>query len=237
MTAGPSTTLVVGGTSGIGRAVAEHYAGRGDRVVLTGRDAATARSVAAGVGGDTSGLAVDLAEPETIAEALADVGPVVDRVVIAALERDHNRVADYDIARARRLATLKVVGYAEVVHVLLPRLGPESAFVLFGGLAAQRPWPGSLTVSSVNGAVSGLTRALAVEIAPIRVNAIHPGVIGDSPAVLTNWTDQARQAVLDRTPTGRMAAMADVVGAVVFLLENRGVNGVDLEIDGGWLLR
>jgi NAD(P)-dependent dehydrogenase (short-subunit alcohol dehydrogenase family) len=231
-----TTTVVVGGTAGIGRGVAEHYAGLGDRVVLTGRDAGRARTVAAAVGGDTLGLAVDLAEPETIAAALAGVGPV-DRLVVAALERDHNRVADYDIARARRLATLKVVGYAEVVHTLLPRLGPEAAVVLFGGLAARRPWPGSLTVSSVNGAVSGLVRALAVEVAPIRVNGIHPGVVGDSPAVLSGWTDAARQAVVDRTPTGRLAEMRDVVGAAVFLLENRGVNGIDLEIDGGWLVR
>jgi NAD(P)-dependent dehydrogenase (short-subunit alcohol dehydrogenase family) len=230
-----STTVVVGGTSGIGRAVAEHWAGLGDRVVLTGRDRTRAQAVAAEIGGDTTGLAVDLSEPETIAGVLAGAGPAVDRVVVAALERDHNRVADYDIARARRLATLKVVGYAEVVHTLLPRMHPDSAVVLFGGLAAQRPWPGSLTVSSVNGAVSGLVRALAVEIAPIRVNAVHPGVIGDSPAVAGGWTDQARRAVVDRTPTGRMAAMADVVGAVVFLLTNRGVNGVELPVDGGWL--
>lgn len=231
------TTVVVGGTSGIGRGVAEHYAKLGDRVVLTGRDPDNTAAVATAVGGDTIGVAVDLAEPETVAEAFKGVGPTVDRVVVAALERDHNKVADYDIARARRLATLKVVGYAEVVHTLLPRLSPDAAVVLFGGLAAQRPWPGSLTVSSVNGAVSGLMRALAVEIAPIRVNAIHPGVIGDSPAVLRGWTDEARQAVLDRTPTGRMAEMRDVVGAVVFLLSNRSVNGVDLALDGGWLTR
>jgi NAD(P)-dependent dehydrogenase (short-subunit alcohol dehydrogenase family) len=256
-------TLVVGGTAGIGRRVAEFYAERGDDVVLTGRDATRAKAVAAELGdpvtgaaadlsergtvtgaaadlperGTVTGAAVDLSEPETIAAALAGVGPVVDRIVVAALERDHNRVADYDVRKAQRLSTLKLVGYTEVVHVLLPRLAPDAAIVLFGGQAQHRPWPGSVTVSSVNGAVSALVRALAVEIAPIRVNAVHPGVIGDSPAVRAGWTDDAVRAVVDRTPLGRMATMDEVAGAVVFLLENGGVNGVNLEVDGGWLHR
>jgi NAD(P)-dependent dehydrogenase (short-subunit alcohol dehydrogenase family) len=109
--------------------------------------------------------------------------------------------------------------------------------VLLGGLAARRPYPGSLTVSSVNGAISGLVRALAVELAPVRVNAVHPRVVGDSPAVLNHWTDDAVKAVVDRTPLGRMVSMSEIVGAVVFLLENGGINGVNLQIDGGWLLR
>ncbi|WP_369672682.1 SDR family NAD(P)-dependent oxidoreductase, partial [Enterococcus lactis] len=98
-------------------------------------------------------------------------------------ERDANTVRDYDIARARRLVTLKLVGYTETVHTLLDRLVPQrsTGIVLFGGRAKDAPYPGSVTVSTINGGVEGLTTALALELAPLRVNALHPGIIGDSP--------------------------------------------------------
>jgi NAD(P)-dependent dehydrogenase (short-subunit alcohol dehydrogenase family) len=137
--------------------------------------------------------------------------------------------------RAIRLATLKLGGYTEVVHALLDRLADDSSLVLFGGMAKERPYLGSTTVSTVNGGVVGLTRSLVEELKPIRVNAIHPGIVGDSPF----WAEKpaAVENYSAQTPTGRLATMADVVDAVVFLLENRSVNGVDLIVDGGWHCR
>ena len=226
--------VIVGGTSGIGREVAQTFADRGNEVVITGRDQGRTAAVAGAIGSRTRGIRLDLAQPEEIADRLADVGEV-DYLVLAAIERDENRVRDYDIARALRLVTLKLVGYTEVVHVLASRLAADASIVVFGGLAKERPYPGSTTVTTVNGAVSALVRTLAVELAPIRVNAVHSGIVGDSPA----WASKPA-SVLDgiraRTPTGRLVAMQDVVGAVLFLLENPSVNGVNLEVDGGWLL-
>jgi NAD(P)-dependent dehydrogenase (short-subunit alcohol dehydrogenase family) len=87
-------------------------------------------------------------------------------------------------------------------------------------------------VTAVNGAIATMITTLAIELAPIRFNAIHPGIVGDSPF----WEEKPLDAVLARTPTGRLATMADVVDATVFLLENRSVNGINLYVDGGWLL-
>jgi len=115
------TIVVVGGTSGIGLEIAREIVARGDRVVLTGRDLDRARHVAASVGDRATGVAVDISEPETIAERLSGIG-AVHGLVLAAIERDANSVRDYDIARARRLVTLKLVGYTETVHTLLGRL-------------------------------------------------------------------------------------------------------------------
>ena len=226
-----SSVLVVGGTSGLGLEIARHYADQGDRVVLTGRDAGRASAAAKDVGGDTTGLALDLAEPKDIAAALAGLG-TVDGLVLVAIERDVNTVADYDIDRALRLVTLKLVGYTEVVHTLRSRLAPDAAIVMFGGLALQRPYPGSTTVSTVNGGVIGLMHAMIVELAPIRVNVVHPGIVGDSPY----WRDRDLSPVVARTPCGRLAEMADIVDAVAFLLRNPAVNGVSLNVDGGILL-
>jgi NAD(P)-dependent dehydrogenase (short-subunit alcohol dehydrogenase family) len=226
--------VVIGGTHGIGREVAGHYAAQGRQVVLSGRDAGRAKGVAAEIGGDTSGIALELSEPEGIAAALGGVGPV-RHLVIAAIERDENTAREYDVARAVRLATLKLVGYTEVIHALLDRMDEESSIVLFGGLAKDRPYPGSTTVTTVNGGISTMIHTLAVELAPIRVNAVHPAIVGDSPY----WRDKPApvlEAFRSRTPLGRLVSMRDVVGAVAFLLENPSVTGVNLPVDGGWLL-
>ena len=229
-----STALVVGGTSGIGRTLAELLAARGLDVVLTGRDRERAERVADQIGGATRGLALDLGDPGSIGAALASVRDV-RHLVIAAIERDENRVREYDVAGALRLVTLKLVGYTEVVHTLLPRLTEDASVLLFGGLALRRPYPGSTTVTTVNGGITGLVHTLAVELAPIRVNGIHPGVVGDSPY----WSGKtaALDDVSSRTPIGRPVTMQEVVGASMFLLENDAMDGVNLDVDGGWLLR
>lgn len=226
------TVVVIGGTSGIGLEIARHVLKGGDSAVITGRDATRAADVAATLGQGASSLAVDLAEPETLASALAGVERV-DGLVLAAVERDSNTVKDYDIARARRLVTLKLVGYTEVVHTLLPRMSPDASIVVFGGRAKDRPYPGSTTVSTVNGGVDGLVRTMALELAPIRVNALHPGIIGDSP-FWAGKPDAVLDAYRSRTPGGQLATMADVVDAVDFLLRNRGVTGASLYVDCGW---
>lgn len=225
-----STTVVVGGTSGIGRAIAERQAALGREVVITGRDVDRCRGIADEIGAVASGF--DLSEPASIAPALAGVDEV-QHLVLAAIERDANPIRDYDHVRAQKLATLKLVGYAEVVHTLADRLGPSASILLFGGISLERPYPGSTTISSVNGAIVGLARSLAVELAPIRVNTLHPGVVGDSPAVSSGWTEEAIRAVAERTPIGRLVTVAEVADAAEFLLSNSAANGVDLVIDGG----
>jgi NAD(P)-dependent dehydrogenase (short-subunit alcohol dehydrogenase family) len=226
--------IVVGGSSGLGLEVARHYAGQGREVVVTSRDAGRADAAAKQVGGATTGLALDLVRPDQIAERLSGVGRVA-HLVISAIDRDENTVRDYSIERATQLATLKLVGYTEVVHALLDDMGDESSVVLYGGLAKSRPYPGSTTVTTVNGAVTTMVHTMAVELAPIRVNAIHPAIVGDSPY----WKDKPAavlEAFRSRTPLGRLVNMADVVHATAFLLENRSITGVNLNVDGGWLL-
>jgi NAD(P)-dependent dehydrogenase (short-subunit alcohol dehydrogenase family) len=225
--------VIVGGTRGIGREIARVFAQRGREVVLTGRDESHARGVAEELGGGARGLALDLSRPAEIAARLGDVGPV-DHLVLAAIDRDANTARDYDLERALALVTLKLVGYTETIHALLPRMGADASILLFGGLAKDRPYPGSTTVSTINGGVTGMVHTLAVELGPIRVNAIHPGIVGDSPM----WRDNEAmlESVTKRTPIGRPVTMDEVVSASLMLLENGGVSGVNLPVDGGWLL-
>jgi NAD(P)-dependent dehydrogenase (short-subunit alcohol dehydrogenase family) len=226
--------LIVGGTHGIGLEVARRYAGEAWSVIVAGRDGSHAKSMAAEIGGDTRGIALDLSEPEAVAGALTDLD-TVDHIVLSAIIRDTNMIADYDIAAARYLAIMKIVGYTAVVSALRDRLAQDGSVVLFGGRAKDRPYPGSTTVSAVNGGISGMVRTLALQLAPRRVNAIHPGIVADSPY----WSekDDYIAKIREATPTGRNVAIADIIDGVDFLIRNRSANGIDLYIDGGWLLQ
>lgn len=228
------TILVAGGSSGIGLELAKNLVAGGDNVILTSRDQDKAEQIAAQIGDGATGIALDVSEPEGIADQLAGVGRL-DGVVMAAIERDANTAREYDIARARRLITLKLVGYTETIHALLDRLEPsvDTGIVLFGGRAKDAPYPGSTTVSTINGGVDGLMNTLALELAPIRVNSLHPGIIGDSPF----WAGKPEGVLAgyeSRTPGGKLATMEDVVDATKFLLFNRGVSANSLNVDRGW---
>ncbi|MFI7615857.1 SDR family oxidoreductase [Nonomuraea terrae] len=237
------TVVIIGGTSGIGLGLARYYAEHGRSVVLTGRAASRAEKVASELDGVVSGrgeqatsapkvrgLAVDLTRPHDMAAALTGVGQV-DRLALVAIERDMNSIADYDIDKAIRLTTLKLVGYHAVVHALRSRLSPDSSVLVFGGLAKERPYAGSTTVSTINAGVIGMTRTLSVELAPIRVNSLHTWMIEDSPF----WRDkpERQEDARSHTLTNRLVTSAQVVDASVFLLENGAMNGLDLRIDGG----
>lgn len=227
----PGCSVIIGGTSGSGLDLAQALARRGEPVVITGRDLARTQDVARQIGERARAVALDLTRPEDIAARLAGVGPV-RRLVLAAIERDSNTVRKFDIVRAVHLVTLKLVGYVEVVHALAERLTPDASVLMFGGVSRDKPYPGSTTVTTVNGGVASLVRTLMTELAPVRVNAVHPGVVADSPA----WAGNASMLdpMLARTPTHRLTTMQDVTHACLFLLDNPAVNGVNLPVDGGY---
>lgn len=229
------TVVVVGGTCELGKVLAKHYADKGHHVVITSRDLERAQTTAKDIGGDCVGLAADLSTPHQIASALAEVDDVL-HLALVALHRDENKVREYNIDEAIKLVTLKLVGYTECVHVLAPKMNDDSSILIYGGLARNQPYPGSTTITTVNGGVSTLINSLAIELAPIRVNAIHPGQVGDTPV----WAAKP-EAVLEnlkaRTALGRLVTIEDVTHAAVFLLENRGITGVNLRVDGGRMMK
>ena len=227
--------VVVGGTEGIGKELARYYAGTGRETVLPaatptqGRRRSRPRSAVRRAGSRSISPS-----RRRSATRCRRSGPV-RYLAIVAIQRDDNTIREFDIDRALELVTLKLVGFAEVVHVLLDRLSPDSSIVLFGGQAKDRPYPGSTTVSTVNGGISGLARTLAWELAPIRVNAIHPGITGDSPY----WHGKPPAVLeghLSKTITKKLATMDDIVDGTRFLLENPSVEGIDLVIDNGRMM-
>jgi NAD(P)-dependent dehydrogenase (short-subunit alcohol dehydrogenase family) len=222
------TTVVVGGSNGLGWYIARRYADRGNNVIITSRELDRAREVAAEIGGRTRGLKLDLSKPLTLADALTDVSSV-DDLIVTASSQHANSLREFDVEEAVRAVTIKLVGYTEIVRSLRDRFNDGASVVFFGGLAKDLPYPGSTIVTAFNGGISSLVKTLAIELAPHRINAIHPGVVGDSP----KWKAVSNHPAIARTPIGRLVTMAEVAGATEFLLTNTGVNAIDLYVDGG----
>lgn len=225
------SVVVIGGTSGLGRDLARYYAVRGRHVVVTGRDRDRAAAAAAEIGGDTHGLGVDLTDLDSIGDSLAGIGRV-EHLVLAAFFRDRNTVREFEPSSGRDLLTIKPLGYIHVVHALHPRLLPTGSILIYGGGLKDRPQVGTLTVSTANAAMEGLTRALAVELKPVRVNAIHPGMVADSP-FWARQPEEFKEGIRAKTPTGRYIAMQEVTETAVLLLENPAINATNVDVNGG----
>lgn len=226
------TVVVVGRGSGIARAVTLLARSEGAEVVVAGRDRA---KLAAAY--DDPGIRaerVDITDDESIAALAERVGPV-DHVVSTASARARGKLADLDRARLQLSFDTKVIGPTMLAKHFAPQMTDGGSFVLFSGVNAFKVNVGYLGVAITNGAVDFLTRSLAVEFAPIRVNSISPGVI-DTGAWDTMGEDGKRDYfahVSGSNPAGRIGTPDDVANAVLFAMTNTFLTGMTLKIDGG----
>jgi len=238
MPAKDSHIVVIGGASGLGLAIAKAAYALGCKVTIGGRGAERVADIAKSIGTGTTGVHIDLEDAASIKAALRE-GPPIDHLVITSIMRLATTVKDFAAEEAQRLARIKLVGYVEAVNAALPRMTPASSVVLFSGVAKANPYPSSTMISVVNGGIVAMAKTMAVELAPIRVNCISPGVVPDSPTwerILAKGPNAMVDAVTAKTPTHRLATTADIVHGVFFLLDNQAANGIDLELDGGILL-
>ena len=227
------TVLVIGRGSGLARASALAALDAGARVVAAGRDRETLAAAYAGEPG-VSAETVDLTDEASIA-ALGDrLGPV-DHVVSTASARARGRVADLDRDAIRLSFDTKVIGPLMLAKHLAPRMNEGGSFVLFSGVAAAKIAVGTLGVAITNAAADTLARSLALELAPIRVNAISPGVI-DTGA----WDALGEQGKADyfadirgRNPARRIGTPEDIAEGVLFAMTSTFLTGQTLHIDGG----
>jgi NAD(P)-dependent dehydrogenase (short-subunit alcohol dehydrogenase family) len=231
-------TLIVGGASGMGRALAAALLSDGAFVTIVGRSrerlAEASRSL-----GDPPGLAscvADLARESDVARLFASVDGL-DHIVTTAADLDevYRPVADFNPLVAQRAIDSKLLGPLLLAKHGAPRLRPGGSFTFTSGIAAYRPAPGGSVVAAVNGALESLTYALALELAPIRVNAISPGWVADT----TFWDragEEGRtrlQTMAERLPARRNGRPADVAEAFLSVLRNGFMTGTVIHVDGG----
>jgi NAD(P)-dependent dehydrogenase (short-subunit alcohol dehydrogenase family) len=226
------TVLVVGRGSGIARAVTLLARSEGARVVVAGRD----KTKLAGAYDDPgiSAQVVDVTDDASIAALAGRVGPV-DHVVSTASARARGKLADLQRENLRISFDTKVIGPTMLAKYFAPQINPGGSFVLFSGVHAFKLNVGYLGVGITNGAVDFLTRWLAVELAPIRVNAISPGVI-DTGAWDAMGEDGKRdyfKHIAANNPAGRIGTPDDIASAVLFAMTNTFMTGMTLRVDGG----
>ena len=225
--------LVVGRGSGIARAITRATAAAGARVVVAGRNPEALSAAYAGEPG-VSIEAVDLRDEASIGALAARLGPV-DHVVSTASARARGLLADLDQDAIRRSFDTKVIGPLMLAKHLAPQMPGSGSFVIFSGVAAAKITVGTMGVAITNAAADTLARSLALELAPIRVNAVSPGVI-DTGA----WDDFGEQGKTDyfagisaRNPARRIGAVEDIAQTVMFALTNTFLTGQTLHVDGG----
>jgi NAD(P)-dependent dehydrogenase (short-subunit alcohol dehydrogenase family) len=225
--------LVVGRGSGLARAIALAAVDAGARVVAAGRGQEALSAAYA----DEPGVStehVDLTDEASVA-ALGERLGRVDHVVSTASARARGRLAELDRDAIRLSFDTKVIGPLMLAKHLAPRMNQGGSFVLFSGVAATKIAVGTLGVAITNAAADTLARSLALELAPIRVNAISPGVI-DTGA----WDALGEQGKADyfatmsaRNPARRIGTPDDIARGVLFALTNTFLTGQTLHIDGG----
>jgi NAD(P)-dependent dehydrogenase (short-subunit alcohol dehydrogenase family) len=226
------TVLVVGRGSGIARAITLLARSQGARVVVAGRDKAKLADAYNDPG--ISAEVMDMTDDASIAALAERVGPV-DHVVSTASARARGNLAELQRDNLRTSFDTKVIGPTMLAKYLAPQINPGGSLVLFSGVHAFKHNVGYLGVGITNGAVDFLTRWLAVELAPIRVNAISPGVIdtGAWDAMGEDGKQEYFKHIAAHNPAGRIGSPDDVAGAVLFAMTNTFMTGMTLKIDGG----
>jgi NAD(P)-dependent dehydrogenase (short-subunit alcohol dehydrogenase family) len=223
--------LVVGRAGGIARAVSLLTRSEGARVIVAGRNR---DALAASYDESIAAEIVDVTDDASIS-ALADrVGPI-DHLVSTVSARARGTLADLDRANLQLSFDTKVIGPVMLAKHFAPLIAQSGSIVLFSGVNAFKVNVGYLGVAITNGAVDFLTRSLAVELAPIRVNAISPGVIDTG--AWDGFGDEGKRDyfthVSATNPAGRIGTVGDVAEAVLFALTNTFMTGMTLKVDGG----
>jgi len=229
--------LVLGGSSGIGLASARLARANGAEVVIASRDAVRLERAIAELGADVGAFQADAEDEDALGALLARVEPL-DHVLSTAGAVVHAPGLEGDLAGLRALSDRRLTAALHLARCAAPRLRPGGSLTFVSGSAAHRPhWGGALD-SAACAALEGLTRALALELAPLRVNALRPGAI-DTP-LLAAALGEARAAFLERAarmlPVGRIGRPEDAAQAVLFLMCCGYVTGTVLTLDGGLAL-
>ena len=169
--------VILGGSSGIGLAVAEEAASQGANVVIGSSNAERIQKAMGSIAGEVEGQAVDVSDERAVESFFGKAG-CFDHLVYTAGDSLHLQdLASTDLSQARRAFELRYWSAVAVAKYGSPHIRKGGSIVLTTGIAGQRPQKGWVVAASVCGSIEALTRALAIELAPIRVNAVSPGVV------------------------------------------------------------
>ena len=228
--------VIVGGTSGIGFAVAQGASAEGAKVVLVSSDPAKVAAAAGRLAGAES-LALDVTDEAAVGRAFEGIGGF-DHLVFTAGDWGGPRrgpLAELDLEAARGLFAVRFWGALAVVKHAQKAISPGGSITLTDGMIAHRPSKGSAVSTAMAGAVEHLTRGLAVELAPIRVNAVCPGLIrtGVWDGIPEDRREERFRTMTTRQPLARIGEPEEAAEAYLYLMKGGYTTGQVLQVDGG----
>jgi NAD(P)-dependent dehydrogenase (short-subunit alcohol dehydrogenase family) len=227
--------VVLGGTSGIGLAVAEKAAAQGAAIVVASSNEDNVKDAKKRLSGTAQGFTVDLASEESIKSFFSKIGEFNHLVYTAGDSLLTERLETLSLERARKFFDIRFWGAFLAVKYGAPSIRRGGSVVLSSGMASRRPARGRSMVSSVCGAAEALTRSLAVELAPLRINLVCPGLVKTE--LWSGMAPEAREELFSRAerilPVGRAGEAEDLAEAYVYLMKNGFSTGQVVVVDGG----
>ena len=230
--------IVLGGSSGIGLEVAKQAASQGASVVIASSNPERVQKAVASIDGEAQGQAIDVSDERAVATFFSKLG-AFDHLVFTAGDSLHlHDLAATDLQQARHAFELRYWAALAAVKYGSPHIRKEGSIVLTTGIAGQRPRKGWVIAASVCGTIEALTRALAVELAPIRVNAVSPGVVRTNLWQNMGAAEGERlyQSVGKSLPVGRVGEASEIAQAYLFLMQEGFATGQTVVVDGGTVL-
>jgi NAD(P)-dependent dehydrogenase (short-subunit alcohol dehydrogenase family) len=230
--------VIVGGSSGIGLAVAEEVALQGAEVVIVSSNAKRVQEAIKSIAGKARGEVVDVSDEGAVEGFFAKLGPFDHLVFTAGDSLQLHELAETDLKQARRAFELRYWSALAAVKYGSPQIRKGGSIVLTTGVAGRRPHSGWVIAASVCGTIEALTRALAVELAPMRVNAVSPGVVRTNlwQNMSSAEREQLYESVGKRLPVGRVGEAHDIAQAYLFLMKEEFSTGQTVVVDGGTVL-
>ena len=230
--------VVVGGSSGVGLAVAEKAALQGAEVIIVSSSAGRVQEAIQSIEGNVRGEVVDVSDEKAVEGFFTNLGAFDHLVFTAGDSLQLHELADTDLKQARSAFELRYWSALAAVKYGSPQIRKGGSIVLTTGVAGRRPHSGWVVVASVCGTIEALTRALAVELAPIRVNAVSPGVVRTNlwQNMSSSEREQLFESVGKRLPVGRVGEAHDIAQAYLFLMQEGFSTGQTVVVDGGTVL-
>ena len=230
--------ILLGGTSGLGLATAKAASAEGADIIIGSGSQQRVDQALSQLPDGTLGQVVDLSQELHIEKFFSTTGSFDHLVYTAGENLNLNTIAGTDIAKAKSAFTIRYWGAYAAIKYGAPQIQPGGSINLISGTANARPGSGWSVASSICGAIEGLVRAMAVELAPIRVNSVVPGVIETN--LWNNMPEKNRselyQSMEKTLLLKRVGQAQDVALAFIYLMKQSFGTGQNLVVDGGTLL-
>ncbi|MDJ0779947.1 MAG: SDR family oxidoreductase [Gammaproteobacteria bacterium] len=233
------SVVVVGGGSGIGKAVARASAAAGAKVAIASRNLDKLAAAADEIGGNTAYAALDMTDANAV-ENWAGQLAGVDHLVISASSAAHGPFAELPLDALRGMFDAKFFGPYSVARAVLPKIAPGGSITFFSGVLSRRPGENCSGLGAVNGAVESLALALALELGPaIRVNCCSPGMVRSEAyaALPADAREEMYASTGASLPVGRVGETDEIAHAVLFMMTNPYLTGQVVDVDGGHMIR